>query len=104
MAQTEDATGPGHEAQTTTDHETIRQWAETRCARPSTVKGTAAQGESVGILRLDFPGFRGMESLQEISWEEFFQKFDEEELVFLYQEQTEDGRESRFCKFIHQSS
>jgi hypothetical protein len=56
--------------------------------------------ESTGVLRIDFPGYSGEDSLEEISWEEFFQKFDENNLQFLYQEETADGEESRFNKFI----
>jgi hypothetical protein len=89
-----------HETKSTTDHETIRRWAEARCGRPSTVKQTAKGGEHAGILRIDFPGYAGMEELQEITWEEFFDKFDASDLAFLYQEQTADGSESRFCKFV----
>ena len=40
-------------SQTTTDHETIRKWAEARQAAPATVKGTGDKG-SAGVLRLDF--------------------------------------------------
>jgi len=67
---------------------------------PSVVKGTAKKKDGGGILRIDFPGYSGEDSLQEISWEEFFQKFDESKLEFLYQEKTADGKESRFNKFV----
>ena len=40
------------------------------------------------------------EGLEEISWEEFFEAFDENDLAFLYQDETEGGGESRFNKFI----
>jgi hypothetical protein len=36
-----------------------------------------------------------------LTWGEFFEKFDEAELTFLYQDETEDGKKSRFHKFIH---
>ena len=38
--------------------------------------------------------------MQEISWEEFFDKFEEKKLAFLYQEKTSGGDESRFFKFV----
>lgn len=82
---------------TTTDHEEIKRWVEERGGRPATVKGT---GEEAGILRIDFPGYSGADSLEEISWDNFFQKFDESNLQFLYQEETSDGKQSRFSKFI----
>jgi len=90
------------EAKTTTNHEEIRKWAEARKGRPATVKSTA--DEEPGILRIDFPGYSGEETLQSISWDEFFDKFDREHLAFLYQEETPEGNVSRFCKFISQES
>ena len=87
------------ESTMTTDHETIRKWAAARGGKPATVKGTERGGE-VGILRIEFPGHGGEESLEEISWDDFFHKFDEKNLVFLYQEKTISGDESRFCKFV----
>jgi len=90
------------ESQTTRDHSTIRQWAEDRGGKPATVRETATADEA-GILRIDFPGYSGEETLETISWDEFFEKFEQEGLEFLYQEQTEDGSTSRFCKLIRQS-
>lgn len=81
----------------TTNHDTIRNWVEDRGGQPSTVKDT---DHGVGILRIDFPGYSGEDSLQHISWEDFFQKFDDNGLAFLYQEQTTDGKQSRFNKFV----
>jgi hypothetical protein len=87
------------ESHTTTDHKVIRKWVEERGGRPATVKGTGRGREEAGILRIDFPGYSGEESLEEISWEEFFDKFDDKKLAFLYQEKTGGGEQSRFCKF-----
>ncbi len=83
----------------TQDHEIIRRWAESRGGKPATVKRTKAEGEP-GVLRIDFEGYSGEESLEEISWDEFFEKFDEKNLDFLYQEKTRDGEPSRFFKFV----
>jgi hypothetical protein len=91
------------ESKRTDDHETIRKWAEERDARPSRVKSTASDGDT-GILRMDFPGYSGADELEEISWDEFFDKFDEENLEFLYQEQTDKGEISRFNKFVNRQS
>lgn len=88
-------------AKTTTDHETIRRWAERRGGRPARVKGTGGNSDP-GMLRLDF-GERDP-SLAEISWQEFFEKFDENDLAFLYQEETASGEESRFSKFVERQS
>jgi len=82
-------------SRTTTDHEDIRRWAEERGGVPSTVIATEQGGEP-GILRIDFPGFSGEGTLEEISWDDFFRKFEESNLAFLF----EDGSESRFNKLV----
>src|SRR5262249_48962284 len=86
------------DAKSTTDHRKIRQWVEERGGRPAAVKGTG-KGDDPGVLRIDFPGYTGEESLVEISWEQFFEKFERERLAFLYQEEAKSGDESRFSKF-----
>ena len=87
------------ESKQTTDHQTIQKWAEARGGQPATVRRTGDSADP-GILRIDFPGGSGRDSLEPISWEEFFQKFDEKHLVFLYQDKTRDGEQSRFFKLI----
>lgn len=86
-----------HDSKTTTDHDEIRQWAEARGGRPASVEATA-EGDDPGILRIDFGPKE--DSLQEISWDEWFQAFEENNLAFLYQEETKDGGESRFFKLV----
>lgn len=88
-------------AQPMTDHDQIRQWAEERGARPACVKGTGGRAD-VGMIRLDFPGFSGEESLQEISWDEWFKQFDENNLALIVQQQ---GRgKNNFNKLVSRSS
>jgi hypothetical protein len=87
------------EAKTTTNHRTIKKWVEARGGKPVAVKRTE-HDDDVGILRIDFPGYSGAESLEEITWDAFFKKFDEKQLAFLYQEQTSSGEESRFFKLV----
>jgi hypothetical protein len=86
-------------AKTTTDHDEIRKWAEARNSKPSTVKRTGNK-EDPGILRLNFPGYSGGDSLQEIPWDEWFKKFDEQNLALLYQEKTKSGEPSNFNKLV----
>ena len=92
----------GRSAQTTTDHDTIRQWVEERGGWPATVERTA-RGGSAGILRIDFPGFSGEGSLRKISWDDWFEKFDESNLAFLYVDETLQGDCSRFFKLVNRS-
>jgi hypothetical protein len=88
-----------HEAQVTTDHEEIRRWVEARGGQPAQVKGTQRRGSA--LLRIDYPGFSGEDTLEPIEWDAFFEIFDENNLAFLYQEKTADGGQSRFSKFIN---
>lgn len=86
----------------TTDHDQIRRWVEARHGKPVRVQGTGS-GDDAGILRIDFPeeNDEDDEDLEEISWEEFFQKFDEKRLAFVYQDQTASGEPSRFNRFVN---
>ena len=86
-------------AKVTTDHEVIRRWVESRGGHPATVKRTRRSGEP-GLLRIDYPGFSGEKELQEIGWDEFFDKFEESGLAFIYQDKTASGRSSRFAKLV----
>lgn len=87
----------------TTDHNEIQQWVEKRGGHPARVKGTE-KGAPSGVLRIDYPGFSGEERLEEISWEEFFDGFEKNELAFLYQDKTKDGKLSRFSKLVDRNA
>jgi hypothetical protein len=90
-----------HESNTTTNHDEIKKWVEERGGKPAIVKGTE-KGDSA-LLRIDYPGYSGEDTLEAIEWDEFFQIFDENKLAFLYQEKTQDGGKSRFSKFVSRS-
>jgi hypothetical protein len=92
-------------SKTTRDHDEIRKWAEARGAVPSEVASTH-KGKEPGILRFQFPDAvnRNDDKLKEISWDEFFEKFDENNLELVYQEKTADGQPSNFNKLIHPES
>jgi hypothetical protein len=85
------------EAKTTTDHDEIRRWVESRGGKPAHVTETGGGGDP-GVLRIDFdePGGDGDERLEEIPWDEWFQAFEENRLAFLYQ----DEGDSRFNKLV----
>src|SRR3982074_479020 len=92
-------------SKTTRDHDEIRRWAEERDAVPAEVASTHRKNEP-GILRFEFPKapHHKDENLREISWDEFFKKFDENNLELLYQEKTAEGALSNFNKLIHPES
>lgn len=90
-----------YESRTTTDHKIIQKWAEQRGGRPATVRATEEDGHA-GILRIDFDP--NEKKLDPIGWDEFFRKFEESKLAFLYQDHTKDGGISRFHKFVDRSA
>jgi hypothetical protein len=82
-------------AKKTTDHREIQRWVEQHGGRPATVARTRSKRD-VGMIRIDFPGYSGERSLAPITWDEWFQKFDQQELAFLYQE----GKRTNFNKLV----
>ncbi|WP_372618243.1 hypothetical protein [Falsiroseomonas sp.] len=73
-------------AETTTNHDTIRKWAESKGGKPAAVDRTHKGGDT-GIVRIMFPDRKQSEhdALVEISWEEFFRQFEESNLALLYE-------------------
>lgn len=86
-------------AEPVTDRKRIQQWAEERGARPACVRGTGGKGDT-GMIRLDFPGYSGGDSLQEITWDEWFEAFEANRLALLIQEETAEGEQSNFNKLV----
>ncbi|MBC7277196.1 hypothetical protein [Nocardioides sp.] len=89
----------GSKSHTTTDHDEIRTWVEQHDGTPATVAGTGGDSEP-GVLRIDFPSGAGQDRLDHVSWEDWFAKFEEEKLSFLYQEEKADGDDSTFFKLV----
>jgi hypothetical protein len=86
----------GQRGNVTIDHEEIREWVEARGGTPATVEGTERGSEAAGLLRIDFPGYSGKDTLTPVDWDEFFEKFEEERLAFLH----DNKPNSKFNKFI----
>ena len=89
-------------SKTTQDHDEIRTWAEERGGKPAEVASTETK-DGPGIIRLEFPGaaHANDSNLKEITWDDFFAKFDESGLALVYQEVTADGEKSNFNRLIH---
>jgi hypothetical protein len=47
-------------------------------------------------IRVDFPGYSGEKELEAIPWDEWFAKFEEQQLAFLYQ----NGKNTNFNKLV----
>jgi hypothetical protein len=86
-----------------TNHTEIRRWAEERRARPVAVRSTYSD-DYIGMIRLDFPGYRGEDSLAEISWDEWFEDFDDRNLALVVHDQAADGQRSNFHKLVRRES
>jgi hypothetical protein len=84
---------------TTTDHDEIRRWVEEHDGEPASVRATESGGEP-GVLRIDFPGGAGTDELEHVSWDEWFDKFEDADLAFLYQERKASGEDSTFFKLV----
>jgi hypothetical protein len=71
----------------TRDHEVIRRWAVKRQAEPATGEATKSGPATVDVkdggagIRFNFPG-RSL--FRPISWDEWFENFDDHELAFVY--------------------
>lgn len=72
-------------AETTTDHDTIRTWAESKGGKPAAVDRTHSE-EDVGLIRIMFRDAPNShhDALVEITWEEFFEEFEARKLALLY--------------------
>jgi hypothetical protein len=91
------------ERKITTDHEAIKRWVTERGGNPASVKGSSKEGDA-GVLRVSFPGDRSIDQVEPIGWEDFFKKFESNQLAFLYQEVGRDGQLSRFCKLVRRAT
>lgn len=90
---------------TTTNHDEIRRWAEKYDAEPEVIDNPEIANDPVG-LRLNFPGddedvlLGDAAPTQPVSWEEFFAKFDELGLAFIYDDETAEVDPSMAYHFI----
>jgi hypothetical protein len=82
----------------TIDHKKIQDWVEDRKGKPARVKGTGGKDDP-GMLRINFPGNEDG-ALEDITWDEFFEKFEDANLAFAYQEEKVDGETSYFNKLV----
>jgi len=90
-------------SKTTIDHEQIRDWVEERTGKPAKLQLDLDQEEIIiddnnTLLRIKFGDEK--ENLVEITWGEFFDQFEKDNVAFLYEEKTSDQKLSRVCKFV----
>lgn len=80
----------------TQDHDEIIAWVQRRSGYAAAVTGAhrhaAADVEpEIGVLRVGFPGYASEEALEPLSWDAFFETFDDSGATFYYYEQEPDG-------------
>jgi hypothetical protein len=83
----------------TTDHSEILKWAESQGAQPALVKDSASHYDP-GVLRIRIPGSDLGPRVENLSWDVFFQKFDEERLALVYSEEPHAVPEHTHAKLV----
>ena len=86
-----------------TDHRAIRRWAEERRGRPAAVRSPLSD-DYIGMIRLDFPGYRGEDSLEEISWDEWFEDFDDRNLALIVYDEAAADELNNFHKLVRRET
>lgn len=89
-------TSEKHPSKKTTDHRKIRDWIEARGGKPARVRGTGDDVD-MGVLRV---AFSDDEKLEPVGWDEFFDKFEAQDLAFLYQEDPVAAEAIRNFEFV----
>jgi hypothetical protein len=93
---------PDRKGQTlaTRSPDVVRAWAEERDGKPATA--TRGDDGRPRTLRITFTAADDSSGsrrrLEEISWDEWLGVFTERNLVFIYQQQRRDGRQSNFFR------
>lgn len=83
----------------TRDHKEIRRWADARDAEPATGEMSKSGPATVSVndggagIRFNFPG---VSAFRPITWDEWFENFDRNHLVFLYEKDTDEGPSNRY--------
>ena len=82
--------------QSTTDHEVIKNWI-TKWGGTPAIGGSTEDPSGKGILRINFGQFYDGES---IGWEEFFDIFEADRLLFRYNNEVVKGNEELSFNFV----
>jgi hypothetical protein len=82
----------------TTDPVLIKKWAEVRHASPAVVRRFTGDGTEL-ILSFSFSDNGADEVVHSLSWEEFFEKFNQQRLVFVYDDNDLTQNANRYFTF-----
>ena len=61
------------------------------------MRQTGRKRGDLGVLRIDYPGYSGKDTLERVDWEDWFAAFDRNKLAFLH----DNKRNSRFSKLVN---
>jgi hypothetical protein len=81
----------------TTNHNFIEGWVEERGGKPAV---DVERSNDKIVLAIDFDK-KAKENLKHVSWDEFFEDFDDERMAFLFQEEKLDGGISKYYRLIN---
>lgn len=87
------------QSRATIDRDEIRAWAVQNGGTPASVRYTD-DGVGPGVLRIDFHCCADQDQLEHISWETWFQKFDDAGLALLYQTALSGRGGSTFFRLV----
>jgi hypothetical protein len=79
----------------TTDRTVIQSWAHARQGQPALVR----KGQNP-VLAIVFPDCDSAVVERGLSWNEFFDRFEQQRLVFMYQDTDQNENLSRYFVFI----
>ncbi len=83
----------------TIDHAEIQQWVEKNKGFPQVIDDPEAGHDTPGI-RINFPNIADPflpDYVREVSWDEWFEVFDQQQLMFVYEEN--EGEENISYRF-----
>lgn len=82
----------------TIDHRRIRHWAEDRKGRPVAVK--FAGTDPAATLRFEFGDHHPDPDVDELTWADFFERFDDLRLAFVHAREGPTGGQGEYHKFV----
>lgn len=82
----------------TTDHGLIKKWAEARHGYPAVIRKITDAGMDL-VLSFVFPDIETEGIARKLSWDEFFERFDQQRLVFVYDDKDPQQNSRRDYTF-----
>lgn len=84
----------------TSNRDKIKSWVEKRGGKPAILCEEQPLTENHGVLRILFPGDDIKENVKVVTWDQFFERFDQSHLGFMYDEEQSENLHNSFFKFV----